>query len=151
MTAKCTRDVHFRLHMYANSTWLDCSTENDKPCADGVHVQPEMNVTSTFCGGGDGWRRYTCLLYYLFSSDHRNHQKNPVESQQLGPPTMKHKIIKINSLHEVVCVSMGASERQGRWPTQSVDRMPTRYTSNAVDPHWPNSTATFVPQDGKSC
>ena len=56
MKTKCKHDVHFRLHMYANSTWLNCTT-HDKPCADGIHVQSEMNVPFTFgchgMGSGD--------------------------------------------------------------------------------------------------
>ena len=51
---KCSEYVHFRLHMYANSTWLSCTTQNDKPCVDGIHVQFEMNVWGTFGNHGMG-------------------------------------------------------------------------------------------------
>ena len=57
MAAKCTEDVHFRLHMYANCSWLNCTTQNHKPCADDIHVQSKMNILDTFgnraMGGGD--------------------------------------------------------------------------------------------------
>ena len=62
MAAKCTRYVHFRLHMYANSTWLNCATQNDKPCADGVHTHSKMNAGGTFGGLGMGGRHTTASL-----------------------------------------------------------------------------------------
>ena len=40
--------------MCANSTWLNCITQNDKPCADGVHVESEMTVKVTLGGHGMG-------------------------------------------------------------------------------------------------
>ena len=34
--------------MYANNTWLDCITQNDKLCANGMYVHSRMNTASTF-------------------------------------------------------------------------------------------------------
>ena len=48
--------------MYANSTWRNCTTQNDKPCADGVRVQSEMNVLLTI--GGHGMRDGDTPAYY---------------------------------------------------------------------------------------
>ena len=68
-TAKCKLNVHVRLHMYANSTWLNCTTQNDEPCVDGELVQSEMNALCTFgghgMGGGDTPANYTVSLMQI--------------------------------------------------------------------------------------
>ena len=36
--------------MFANSTWLHSTIQNDKPCIDGIHIQFGRNVIFTFGG-----------------------------------------------------------------------------------------------------
>ena len=63
MAAKCTQHVQFRLHMHANVIWLNCTTQDDKPCADGIHVHSKMNAMGTFgMGRGDATASLICLL-----------------------------------------------------------------------------------------
>ena len=38
----------------ANSTWLNCTTQNDTSCAGDIHVQSEINVLNTFSSQGMG-------------------------------------------------------------------------------------------------
>ena len=38
---------------------VNCTTQNDKPCVDGIHVHSKMNVSSTF--SSLGMRRYNSL------------------------------------------------------------------------------------------
>ena len=53
--------------MYANNTQLNCAPQDDKPCADGIHVQFEMNVLGTFgsleMGGGDTPAYYSGFIF----------------------------------------------------------------------------------------
>ena len=57
MTAKCTSGIHFRMHIYAISTWLIILGCTITPCTACVHVHSEMPATGTFgshgMGGGD--------------------------------------------------------------------------------------------------
>ena len=53
MIAKCTHDIHFKLHMYVIETY---SISNDKPCVDGIYVQSKMNILDTFGSHGIGGR-----------------------------------------------------------------------------------------------
>ena len=54
MTANCTKDVHFRRHMYAISTWLIIFGCAIKPYIGGIHEQSEVKVLGTFGGHGVG-------------------------------------------------------------------------------------------------
>ena len=62
MTAKMFVKRSFKLHMYANSTWLYCTTQNDKPRADGVHVHSKMDLGGKFGGHGMGGGDTTASL-----------------------------------------------------------------------------------------
>ena len=46
--------VHFRMPMYAISTWLIILGRAGKPCSVGAHVQSKMNVLGTAGGHGMG-------------------------------------------------------------------------------------------------
>ena len=50
--------------MYANSTWLNCTTQTDKACAYGVHVHYKMNAAGIIGGHGMGGGDTTASLAY---------------------------------------------------------------------------------------